>query len=137
MIPTSQLTETINLDLGNIVQIPDLPPAVVGVCGWRGEVLWLVDLAYALQLPPLLGPDYQASKCSVLRVTIQQQMFGVLVTEVQQLIRCDRQAIIPDIPAQFKATVAPFISGQYLLTPQDVLLSINLAAMLDTLKKTG
>lgn len=137
MIPTSQLAETINLDLGNIVQIPDLPPAVVGVCGWRGEVLWLVDLSYVLQLSPLLAADYQASKCSVLRVTVNQQMFGLLVAEVQQLIRCDRQAITPGTLPTLKPAVAPLIAGHFSPSPKDTVLSINLEAVLENLRKTG
>ncbi|MEB3224621.1 MAG: chemotaxis protein CheW [Synechococcus sp.] len=137
MLPTGQLAETINLDLGNIVQMPDLPPAVAGVCGWRGEVLWLVDLSYALRLPPLLAGDYANAKCSVLRVTVQQQSFGVLVTEVQQLIRCDRQKIIPEAPPQIPKEVASIITGQFQPSPGEIILSIDLEALLERLKRPG
>lgn len=137
MILTQQLAETINLDVGNIVQIADLPPAVVGVCGWRGDVLWLVDLSYALQLQPLLGSDYQADKCSVLRVTVNQQTFGILVAEVRQLIRCDRRAILPDISPQLKIASSPLISGQFNLSPKEVVLSIDIETLLETIKKGG
>lgn len=135
MIPTTQLAETINLDLGNIVQMPDLPPAVVGVCGWRGEVLWLVDLSYALRLPPLLAGDYPSAKCSVLRVTVNQQSFGMLVTEVQQLIRCDRQKITPEALPQIPKEVVSVIAGQFQPSPGEVILSINLEALLERLKR--
>jgi positive phototaxis protein PixI len=137
MIPTSQLTETINLELGSIVQIPDLPPAVVGICGWRGEVLWLADLAYALRSPPLLSGDYPGAKCSVLRVTANQQTFGILVTEVQQLIRCDRQDISPTLPPQIPPEVAPLVAGQYQPSPGEIILSINLEALLESLKRSS
>jgi positive phototaxis protein PixI len=137
MLPTTELTETINLELGNIVQIPDLHPAVVGACGWRGDVLWLVDLSYALALPPLLGSDYQPSKCSVLRVTVNQQTFGLLVAEVRQLIRCDRQDILPGISPAIKTTVSHLISGQFTSSQGETLLSINLEAILDMLRQQG
>lgn len=133
MFPTSQLTETVNLELGQIVQIPDLPPAVVGICGWRGEVLWLVDLSYTLGLSPLLSTDYQSAKCNVLKVTINQQTFGLLVAEVRQLVRCDRQNIQPDLPKSFSPEVAPLIEGHFTASKQTELISINLEALLDSL----
>lgn len=137
MIPTHQLTETINLELGKIVQIPDLPPAVVGVCGWRGEVLWLVDLAYALGLSPLLGTDYQSAKCSLLRVSVNQHSFGLLVMEVGQLVRCDRQALIPGAPSQLNPKAQHLVDGQYSSSQGKTLLSVNLEALLATLRDQG
>ncbi|BAW97727.1 hypothetical protein NIES970_26830 [[Synechococcus] sp. NIES-970] len=135
MLPTSQLVETINLDLGNIVQIPDLPPVVVGVCGWRGEVLWLLDLAYALRSPPLLSGDYADAKCSVLRVNVNKQTFGIVVTEVQQLIRCDRQNISPELPPQIDPDVAPLVAGKFRQPSGEIILNINLEALLESIKQ--
>ncbi|MBV5261473.1 chemotaxis protein CheW [Synechococcus moorigangaii CMS01] len=135
MLPTSQLAETINLDLGSIVQIPDLPPAVVGVCGWRGDVLWLVDLSYALRFPPLLAGDYGGAKCNVLRVTVNQQVFGILVAEVQQLIRGDRQDLIPTPPPQIPQEMAAVVAGQLPVTPNETILNINLEALLERLRQ--
>ncbi|AFY38019.1 CheW protein [[Leptolyngbya] sp. PCC 7376] len=134
MIPTSQLTETVNLGLDSIVQIPDLPPAVVGICGWRGEVLWLVDLSYALGLPPLLSTDYQSAKCNVLKVTINQQSFGILVAEVRQLIRCDSTKIQAKLPDSFKPEVAPLLNGSFAAMKDTSVVSVNLGALLETLR---
>jgi positive phototaxis protein PixI len=134
MIPTTQLSETINLELNRIVQIPDLPPAVVGVCGWRGEVLWLVDLSYALSLTPLLDTDYQSAKCSVLRVTVHQQSFGILVADVQQLVRGDRQKILPGLPSRIKPEAAPIIAGQFPDSQGNILISIDLEGLLESLR---
>lgn len=134
MLPTTQLTETINLELGQIVQMPDLPPTVVGVCGWRGDVLWLVDLSTVLALPPLLSTDYQSSKCSVLRVTVNRQTFGLLVSEVGQLVRCDRQQIKPGLPPMLKPDIAPMIEGLFQDPQGRQFISIDLNAILETLQ---
>lgn len=135
MIPTTQLTETVNLELGTIIQIPDLPPAVIGVCGWRGEVLWLVDLSYALGLPPLLSTDYQSAKCNVLKVTVNQQSFGILVAEVRQLVRCDRQHIQGGIPSSLKLEAADqLVDGFYAAVKDIQILNIDLASLLDMLR---
>jgi positive phototaxis protein PixI len=44
-------TELIYIPSERVVPIPHLPPTVLGVYNWRGEVLWVVDLAV------LLGAD--------------------------------------------------------------------------------
>ncbi|AMA07871.1 chemotaxis protein CheW [Picosynechococcus sp. PCC 73109] len=137
MVPTAQLVETINVELGHIVQMPDLPPAVVGVCGWRGDVLWLVDLAYALRLPPLLAGDYGRSQCHVLRVTVNHQTFGILVAEVQHLIRGDRLELLPGPPGQIPPEVSALVAGQFRTASGETILSINLEALLDHLKSPG
>lgn len=134
MIPTTQLMETVNLELGTIVQVPDLPPAVIGVCNWRGEVLWLVDLSLALGLPSLLGTDYQSAKCNVLKVTVNQQSFGILVAEVRQLVRCDRQKIQPGIPSSLEFEAAQLVEGFYAATQDIKILSIDLAGLLEMLR---
>ncbi len=36
-----------------IVPIPHMPPWVMGVHNWRGEILWMVDLGHLLGLTPL------------------------------------------------------------------------------------
>ena len=134
MIPTTQLTETINLELGTIVQIPDLPPAVIGVCSWRGEVLWLVDLSYAIGLPPLLSTDYQSAKCNVLKVTVNQQSFGILVAEVRQLVRCDRAKIQDGIPSPLKLESAQLVEGFFTAAKNTHILSIDLQGLLENLR---
>ncbi|NES81602.1 MAG: chemotaxis protein CheW [Moorea sp. SIO2B7] len=94
MLPTQHLAETFNLDLSKIVQIPEIrEKSVVGVCYWRGEVLWLVDIAYFLGFEPLLTPDYNQSKCGVLRVTTHGNTLGFLVESVGELIRIETAQI--------------------------------------------
>jgi positive phototaxis protein PixI len=41
-------TELIDIPSERVVPIPHLPLAVLGVYNWRGEVLWVVDLAVVL-----------------------------------------------------------------------------------------
>ncbi len=42
------VTELIDIPSDRVVPIPHLPPAVIGVYNWRGEILWVVDLAMVL-----------------------------------------------------------------------------------------
>lgn len=45
-----QVTELVNIPIDRVVPMPHLPPTVMGVYNWRGEILWIVDLAKLLGL---------------------------------------------------------------------------------------
>lgn len=40
-----QVTELVDIPFDRVVPMPHLPPAVMGIYNWRGEILWVVDLA--------------------------------------------------------------------------------------------
>jgi positive phototaxis protein PixI len=42
------VNELIDIPSDRVVPIPHLPSAVIGVYNWRGEILWVVDLAIVL-----------------------------------------------------------------------------------------
>ena len=48
LIEIELVTELVNILVDRVVPMPHLPPAVMGVYNWRGEILWIVDLAMLL-----------------------------------------------------------------------------------------
>lgn len=50
LIEIERTIELVNIPTDRIVPMPHLPPAVRGVYNWRGEILWIVDLALLLGL---------------------------------------------------------------------------------------
>ena len=110
LLSTRQLAEIIHLEAQEIVPIPEMPSAVVGVCSWQGEVLWLVDLSYWSGADPLLtsaltSSDHSVgersrtsynrtqSHCSIIKVRCQGGTLGLLVHQVGQLKSCEVQHI--------------------------------------------
>jgi len=108
MLRTKELVKVLSVDRTTIVQIPDMPGAVVGVCPWEGEVLWLVDLGYLLGYPPIFTPDYLDQKCSVIVARASPpavgaspsavgrasppavgETVGVLVNKVGKVMQCE------------------------------------------------
>lgn len=132
MVPTGSLAETINLEISQIVQIPDLPPSIVGVYAWRGEVLWLVDLAYHFGKSALLNPDYRHSKCTVLRVLHQGESLGLLIQEVKQVIRCTPDQLRPGSPPGLASQHQDCFQG-HLIQDKTPMFLLDLGAVLATL----
>jgi positive phototaxis protein PixI len=122
ILPTSDLTEVLTLSASQIVPIPECDRSVMGVCNWRGEVLWLVDLASMLGGKPLFQHRPVPSQYSV--IIVHQQVgqqkalsLGLVVTEVAQMVWCDRETIQPVPASPAIAATAPFLQG-YWLSPQ-------------------
>lgn len=95
MLPTDRLAEVLSLEQSHIIPIPDMPPAVMGVCNWRGQILWLVDLAYLLGLGALFAQDLYHIKHTVLVVRSKSKVLGLAVNKVGHLMGCDHSQILP------------------------------------------
>ncbi|MCU0571148.1 MAG: chemotaxis protein CheW [Oculatellaceae cyanobacterium Prado106] len=118
MLPTQQLTEILNLALHQLVPIPDVAPQVMGVCNWRGDVLWLVDLGYLLGAEPLYSQGYRRSHYKAIIVHHQGHTLGLVVSQVNQMLWCD-PAQIQSLPeANFVPELSNSFQG-YWLTPTD------------------
>jgi positive phototaxis protein PixI len=50
-----QVTELVNISVDRVVPMPHLPPAVMGVYNWRGEILWVVNLAMLVGIASSIG----------------------------------------------------------------------------------
>lgn len=62
LMAIESVTELINIPIvsgadreNRVIPMPHLPSAVLGVYNWRGEILWIVNLAKLLGLNPLVS----------------------------------------------------------------------------------
>lgn len=101
-----QVTELVNIQIDRVVPMPHLPPAVMGVYNWRGEILWIVDLAMLvgvasatkryLSLQPAIiltvaedldvsGSRLRTSQLAAAQETRQQRAIGLVVDEIAEI----------------------------------------------------
>jgi positive phototaxis protein PixI len=122
ILPTEQLVEILNLPVEQIVPIGNLPPPVIGVCNWRGEVLWLLDLAYQLGMNPLFSQGKLRSAYTVMIVHHSAengtQTLGLVVEQVSQMVWCDPAAIAPLPATEFTDRQQHRLLQGYWLSPQ-------------------
>jgi positive phototaxis protein PixI len=92
----ARVSELMNIPIDRVVPIPHLPTAVMGVYNWRGEVLWIVDLAVLLDLTPdrVDAVDRHRSLCRTLHPTIsissvdhagESRTIGLVVDEIADI----------------------------------------------------
>jgi positive phototaxis protein PixI len=102
-----QVTELVNIPLDRVVPMPHLPPAVMGVYNWRGEILWIVDLAvlvgtasptrrYRFLQPTIILTDAEdldvggssrlrTSQLTTARENRQARSIGLIVDEIAEI----------------------------------------------------
>jgi positive phototaxis protein PixI len=110
MIPNDRVAEILMLTSENIMGIPEVPPEIMGIAPWRGEVLWLLDLSYMMGKTPLFRQGYRNTPYSVIVISRNNQTLGLVVDRVEQMLRCSADNILPAEEVE-NATVPPFIQA--------------------------
>jgi positive phototaxis protein PixI len=136
MLPTGQLTEILNITATQIMPVPGVPRQVMGVCNWRGEILWLADLADMLGAEPLFSQlnggesdqnpvTYSHRKYSVLVLQHLGRSLGLVVEQVNQMCWCDPQTIqpVPNLPHDLE--LSQYLQGYWRSPDEETLLVLN------------
>lgn len=89
---TASVGEVLNLDISNIVPLPDIAYMVMGMYNHRGDVLWIMDLPCLLGLKPL-HLSGSRHHCSILVMHFQQQTMGFAVPKVGQILSPQKHRI--------------------------------------------
>lgn len=116
LIEVDLVTELVNMPLDRIVPMPHLPLAVMGVYNWRGEILWVVDLAR------LLGMNSSARPNRSLQLTIiltsdpknedrQQKTVALVVDEIAEIEWFDLDLLQSPLPANIYPEYSSWASG--------------------------
>jgi positive phototaxis protein PixI len=133
LMEIEQTIELVNIPTDRIVPMPHLPPAVRGVYNWRGEILWIVDLALLLGLGGStqryrsVQPTIVLSNAGELTVFNQRQQLsasaaatelpaaktiGFIVDEILEIEWCELDPTSgSSLPAHLNPELAQWVSG--------------------------
>ncbi|MGB3135414.1 MAG: chemotaxis protein CheW [Nodosilinea sp.] len=120
LLPVTDLVELMKFPLNQVVPIFQMPPWVVGVYNWRGDMLWIVDLSHFFDLVPWYEQAETAAKHTVVVIQPTEAspqeklpaMLGLVVSEVASIVAYPKDSIQP-MPnaAPLAPGVWPFLQG--------------------------
>lgn len=110
LLPLGEIVEVIQIALEDIFPVPDMPACVLGVCGWRGETLWLVDLSHLTGYIPLYRRPYLVDLPFAMVVQSSGQSLGLVVEQVGEVDLFDEDTIQME-PGLCSPKLEPFIRG--------------------------
>jgi positive phototaxis protein PixI len=143
MLPVTQLAEVLNLTYPQIMPIPDLAPWVLGVYNWRGEMLWVVDLAQLVGLTPLHQQLRSASNCKVLVSKTQPNPgqppihLGLAVRAVEDMYWCGIDAIKSPPNTTITSGLTPYLAGYTLGKDTQMLMALDATAITERVSGQG
>lgn len=111
LLPLEQITEVVRLETANILPVPEMPHCILGICSWRGEMLWLLDFN---DFVGYLSPFRQeAVPTSLMVIVIQsnQQSIGIGVQQVNDIEFHDPQQLQPAASGLFPPELLPYVLG--------------------------
>jgi positive phototaxis protein PixI len=107
LLPLEQITEIIRVNLTEILPVPEMPTCILGICNWRGEMLWLLDLNHLVGYPPLIAEG----KPVAIVVKVNQYTVGLVVPQVDDIELYDLQQLQKAAHGLFPPKLLPFILG--------------------------
>jgi positive phototaxis protein PixI len=141
MLPDMQLSEVLTIALGEIVPIPHLPPWVMGVYNWRGEILWMVDLGLLLGLTPwhqqtaanrsqyralILNGAVSANQTDkVYRGRNSNQMLGLVVTRVEDIEWCNPDELQSPPVASISSQLIAYLRGFWVKPSGEMVVALD------------
>ncbi len=134
LLPIKQLTEVLTIPIGEIVPIAHMPPWVMGVHNWRGEILWMVDLQHLIGLTPWHQQTMGTSNHTavVLNISSQQrnstknnsQILGLIVNRVEDIEWCNPD-LIQSPPTSGIPELEPFLRGYWVKSTGEILVVLD------------
>lgn len=108
LLPLEQIAEILRVNLAEILPVPEMPDCVLGICNWRGEMLWLVDLNHLVGLVPI---SLAATSPIAMVVQVNDQPVGLVVQQVNDIELHELEKLQPAAAGLFPPKLLPFVLG--------------------------
>lgn len=106
LLPLEQVAEVIKVNSVDILPIPEMPNCILGICNWRGEMLWLINLNHLI--------SYAAPRIATpmaIVVQVNQQAVGLVVERVNDVESHDLEQLQKAVTGLFPRSFLPFVLG--------------------------
>ncbi|MGF1524079.1 MAG: chemotaxis protein CheW [Leptolyngbyaceae cyanobacterium] len=105
------IAEVFQVAVTDILPVPGVPEATLGICNWRGAMLWLIDFNTLIGYSPLLSYLPGLSPVTVLVIQTQDGTIGLGIPRFDDIELHDLDHLQSVAPGLFPAKMYPFIAG--------------------------
>ena len=119
------VTEVITISPQDILPVPQMFYCVLGIYGWRSEMLWIVDLENLLGYPPPLDKANSHQELLVMVVQFQGQSIGLVVSGIDNLTEHDLSKFKSSSAEIFSEDVLPFLHGYFTSSDNDIIMLLD------------
>ena len=123
LLAVDEVTAVLTIEANDVLPVPHMPACVLGIYNWRGEVLWLTDLASQIGLVCSGETNQQLTSFTAIVIQIEGRFLGLAVPEVYDIEQHDPQHFHPPSPDLFSPYLSPFMKG-YLTSDRSTVLDV-------------
>jgi positive phototaxis protein PixI len=115
----NRVTELVNIPLDLVVPMPHLPPTILGVYNWRGEILWIVNFVTLLGLNPASNSPqhYRSLQPTIVLTNVtssgNSMAIGLVVDRIDEIEWCQPDLARSDPPNPVEAELATWTKGYW------------------------
>ena len=110
LLALRQISEVMQIGLEEIFPVPDMPACILGVCSWRAETLWLVDLNHLTGHEPLYRQSRTTATAMAIVVQFAGRSLGLVVEQVGDVDLFEEETIHKE-PGLCSPGLEPFVLG--------------------------
>lgn len=130
LLSVDRVAEVLSVPIAQVVPIPHLPAWAMGVYNWRGEILWMIDLAHLCGLTPWYQQVDRTSAHSVVVLKVQSaqtgakpSFLGLVIHRVEEIEWCHADLIQPLSLSTIDSELTAFSRG-YWWKSDDAILAV-------------
>jgi positive phototaxis protein PixI len=144
MLPIKQISAVLKIAYGQIIPIPEMPPWVMGVYNWRGDIIWMIDLGNLVGLTPWMEQNLTSSQHKVIIIRpsnvknlgqSNHNSIGLVISDVEDLDSCNIQELHSPPASAITEELAPFLRGYWIKDNSDILVILDAEAILASMPK--
>ena len=133
LLSLSNLQGTIKVTVREILPVPNVAEYWLGIINWRGEAIWILDLA------GFLGDTHWCRQQSIspqgmaILVQVKNQAIGLLVRQVNTIESYRREELLPMIESMIPQQQQQFFQGYFLNSEGEPLMLLNIPQLVEAL----
>ena len=122
LLPLGELEAVINVNVKDILPVPQVTEFWLGVINWRGKAIWILDLAN------LIGANHWCRGTKV-KNAVEDKTIGFLVEKVSTISTLDKNKELPLSESMVPKNWASFFIGYFLDSENNPLMLLDLKAI--------
>lgn len=120
LLPLNRIQQVLKVPVVEILPVPHMADYVLGIYNWRGEMLWLVDLAQQLGFASSLPEIRSLDTVTAIAIQTEHKFLGVIVPQLRDIETHSPHQLQPPTSV-FPAKLLPFMQGYFISSSSPVL----------------
>ena len=133
LLSLSDLRGTIEVCLTEILPVPHIAESWLGIVNWRGEALWILDLACFLGGVHWCRQAKVEDQAMAILIQLKAQTVGLLVRQIHTIESYERTKLLPIPEPMLSQQQHKFFEGYFLDPDGQALMLLDLSSLLTAL----